>query len=99
MLMVAQWNSPVLHHIERDLSAQDPGYVSRMRRAQAGMRPSPAVPVLAALIYITAPVTMLLFGWPGAVLTVAVGLTLIVVAVLRRRAAGPMRPAARERPR
>ncbi len=74
-----------LHRIERDLLDDDPAFVARMRRQQMPARPSPTVPVVIGLVYVVAPMTMLLFGWTGALTALGLGVLIVAAVLVRRR--------------
>ena len=80
--MTNDWQSRTLDQIERGLIADDPAYVARMRR---GLRPTPSIALTIALLYVTVPVAMVLFGATGVLIAGAVGLGLIGLIVVRRR--------------
>jgi hypothetical protein len=53
-----------LRRIERHIAATDPDFADRMRPTE-GHRPVAAVIAFIAAVYITAPLVMLLGGWPA----------------------------------
>ncbi|WP_099343740.1 MULTISPECIES: DUF3040 domain-containing protein [unclassified Actinoplanes] len=76
-----------LAELERDLE-HDPDFSARM--AGLGVvQPEPAfpiVPVLCALLFITLPLVMMFFGWPGALILLDLFTAVVAVIMIRRRA-------------
>jgi hypothetical protein len=77
-----------LAELERHLSG-DAEFAARMAGvADAPPAPAfPAVPVLCALLFILAPVVMLMFGWAGVLIIVDLFAAAVAVVLIRRQAA------------
>ncbi|BCY07421.1 DUF3040 domain-containing protein [Actinoplanes sp. L3-i22] len=75
-----------LADLERHLQ-HDPDFTARMD-GLAGVPaepPSPAVPVLCALLFITIPLVMLLFGWVGVLIALDLFAAAVALILIRRR--------------
>ncbi|MBG0562521.1 DUF3040 domain-containing protein [Actinoplanes aureus] len=48
-------------------------------------RPFPTIPVLCVLLFLAFPLVMLLFGWPGLVITFDLFAASVAIVLLRRR--------------
>jgi hypothetical protein len=76
-----------LADLERHLQ-HDPDFTARMDGlAGVPAEPaSPALPVLGALLFITIPLVMLLFGWAGVLLALDLFAAAAAIILIRRRA-------------
>jgi hypothetical protein len=73
-----------VYELERQLAAEDPAFVARMRVPR--VRPEiPVLPVALALLWLVAPILMLVGGWPAVTAAVCVIGTFATGALLRRR--------------
>ncbi|GLY06772.1 MULTISPECIES: DUF3040 domain-containing protein [Actinoplanes] len=74
----------ILDDLEQQLAVADPEFAARMS-APAAEQPFPAVAGLCALLFICAPLVMLLFGWPGVIIAVDVFAAAVAVVLIHRR--------------
>jgi hypothetical protein len=84
-MTMTEYERNALRAIEQELIDSDPAFARRMTvRDPAARQPFPVLSALGALTYILLPIEALLFGWRGALATLAV-VALITASVLAGR--------------
>ncbi|MEV6348233.1 DUF3040 domain-containing protein [Actinoplanes sp. NPDC051851] len=73
-----------LAELEQRVVQADPEFAARMSSDPGDERPFPTIPVLCALLFISTPLVMLLFGWPGVVIAIDLFAASLAVTLIRR---------------